>query len=124
MNLKQELGEKIKRIRKNRGLTQEQLAELIDISSRNLSNIELGQNFPKAETLEKILKSLNITTEELFANEHIKSSKELLENIYNYLDKVKSDNLKLEKIYKIIKFLVDEEWGMSLKIWKNNFVIK
>lgn len=53
MNLKQELGEKIKRIRKNRGLTQEQLAELIDISSRNLSNIELGQNFPKAETLEK-----------------------------------------------------------------------
>ena len=98
MNLKQELGEKIKRIRKNRGLTQEQLAELIDISSRNLSNIELGQNFPKAETLE-----------ELFANEHIKSSKELLENIYNYLDKVKSDNLKLEKIYKIIKFLVDEE---------------
>lgn len=114
MNLKQELGEKIKRIRKNRGLTQEQLAELIDISSRNLSNIELGQNFPKAETLEKILKSLNITTEELFANEHIKSSKELLENIYNYLDKVKSDNLKLEKIYKIVKFFVDEEWEINL----------
>ena len=109
MNLKQELGEKIKRVRKKRGLTQEQLAELIDISSRNLSNIELGQNFPKAETLEKILKSLDITTEELFAKEHIKSPKELLEIIYACLDNVKSDNLKLEKIYKIIKFFIDEE---------------
>ena len=109
MNLKQELGEKIKRVRKKRGLTQEQLAELIDISSRNLSNIELGQNFPKAEPLEKILKSLDITTEELFANEHIKSPKELLENIYACLDNVKSDNLKLEKIYKMIKFFIDEE---------------
>ena len=109
MNLTQELGEKIKRVRKKRGLTQEQLAELIDISSRNLSNIELGQNFPKAETLEKILKSLDITTEELFANEHIKSPKELLENIYACLDKLKSDNLKLEKIYKMIKFFIDEE---------------
>lgn len=109
MNLKQELGEKIKRVRKKRGLTQEQLAELIDISSRNLSNIELGQNFPKAETLERILKSLDITTEELFANEHIKSPKELLENIYACLDNVKSDNLKLEKIYKMIKFFIDEE---------------
>lgn len=53
MNIKQELGEKIKRERKKRGLTQEQLAEMVDISSRNLSNIEVGQNFPKAETLEK-----------------------------------------------------------------------
>ena len=42
MDLKKELGEKIKRFRKIRGLTQEQLAEMIDISARNLSNIEQG----------------------------------------------------------------------------------
>ncbi len=31
MDIKKELGEKIKRLRKIRGLTQEQLAEMIDI---------------------------------------------------------------------------------------------
>ena len=72
MNIKKELGEKIKRLRKSRGLTQEQLAELVDISSRNLSNIEQGISFAKAETLEKIIISLNTSTQELFANNHIK----------------------------------------------------
>lgn len=109
MNIKQELGEKIKRERKRQGLTQEQLAEMIDISSRNLSNIEIGQNFPKAETLEKILKSLNISTEDLFANDHIKNSEELLNSIDALLNNAKSDNSKLEKIYKIIKFLVEND---------------
>ncbi len=108
MNLKQELGEKIRRIRKQRGLTQEQLAEMIDITSRNLSNIELGISFPKSETLEKILKSLRITTQDLFANEHIKSNQELLEEIHKLLETAKNDNSTLGKIYKIIKDMLEE----------------
>ena len=79
MDIKKELGEKIKRLRKQNALTQEQLAEMIDISSRNLSNIEQGISFPKPETLEHILTSLNTTTQELFANEHIKTKEELVD---------------------------------------------
>lgn len=109
MNIKKVFGEKIKRIRKKKNLTQEQLAELIDISPRNLSKIEVGECFVKAETLEKLLKALDISTEELFANEHIKESEELLNLIYNILDKIKNDRKKLEKIYKITKFLIDED---------------
>ena len=109
MNIKKVFGEKVKRIRKKRNLTQEQLAELIDISPRNLSKIEVGDCFVKAETLEKLSKALDISTEELFANEHIKESEELLNLIYNILDKIKNDHKKLEKIYKITKFLTDED---------------
>lgn len=109
MNIKQELGEKIKRIRKKRGFTQEQLAEMIDISSRNLSNIEIGASFLKAETLEKLLIALNITTEELFANNHIKNKKELLADIYTYIDTLKNNSQKLEKAYKLIRFLTEDE---------------
>ena len=108
MNIKKELGEKIKRVRKNRGITQEQLAEMIDISPRSLSNIEVGGCFVKSETLEKIIEALNITTEELFANEHIKSNIELLKEIDIYLNKVKNDNKTLGKIYRILKCLVDD----------------
>lgn len=103
MDIKKELGEKIKRIRKQRGLTQEELSEMIDISSRNLSNIELGINFPKAETLEKIVSALNTSTEEIFANNHIKNNDEFLKYISDYIDKIKNDNEKLERLYSIIK---------------------
>ena len=108
MNIKQELGEKIKRLRKQRGLTQEQLAEMVDISPRNLSNIEVGVSFVKAETLEKIIYSLNVSTEELFANEHIKTNHELICEIDRYVNKVKDDNRSLEKIYRILKCLFED----------------
>lgn len=106
MNIKKELGEKIKRLRKKRGLTQELLAEMVEISPRNLSNIELGITFAKAETLEKIINSLNTSTEELFANEHIKTKTELLENINNYLSNIKDDKKMLELVYKILRDLI------------------
>ena len=108
MNLKKELGEKIKRVRKQRNLTQEELAEMIDISPRSLSNIEVGACFVKSETLEKIIGSLNITTEELFANSHIKTNHELICEIDKFINKIKDDTKTLEKVYKILKCLIDE----------------
>lgn len=106
MNIKRTFGEKIKRLRKKRGLTQEQLAEMIDIAPKNLSKIEVGSSFVTAETLEKLLVALNVTTEELFANEHIKESKELLAEIYTQLDKIKDNQQKLETVYKMIGFII------------------
>ena len=107
MNIKKEVGEKIKRLRKRNGLTQEQLAELVDISSRNLSNIEQGISFPKPETLENILISLHTTTQELFANEHIKSNQELIQCINEYINRIHDNREKLEQIYKIMRDLID-----------------
>ncbi len=103
MDIKKQLGEKIKRVRKTRNLTQEQLAEKIDISARNLSGIELGYYFPKAETLEKILKALNISLEEMFSNDHLKDKSELIKEINLYLNNFNQN--KIEYIYKIVKFL-------------------
>lgn len=108
MNIKKELGEKIKRIRRQRGLTQEQLAEMIDISSRNLSNIEVGNSFPKPETLEKLLKSMNISSQILFSNDSIKSDAELLEEINYLINNLEHDHATLERIYKVLKGLIEE----------------
>ena len=108
MNIKKEFGEKIKRMRKNRNLTQEQLAEMIDISPRNLSGIEVGANFVKAETLEKILTALNASMEDLFSTVEMKNNKELLANIIRDIKTVENDNLKLKRIYKMVKFFINE----------------
>ncbi len=108
MDVKKSFGEKVKRLRKKRNLTQEQLAEMIDISPRNLSKIEVGECFVKAETLERLLTALNVSTEELFANNHIKTNSELLEDINFYINTAKDDNKMLEKIYKILRDLVED----------------
>jgi transcriptional regulator with XRE-family HTH domain len=108
MDIKKELGEKIKRVRKLRNLTQEELAEMVDISPRSLSNIEVGTCFVKSETLEKIIDSLNITTEELFANDHIKTNQELICEIDKLINKAKKNTNTLEKIYRILRCIVDD----------------
>lgn len=109
MKLKKLLGERIKRLRKSRNLTQEQLAEMIDIAPRNLSRIEVGESFVTAETLEKLLFSLNVTAEELFAYEHIRETKELLVDIYTYLDTIKTNKSQVEKVYRAIKFVSEDK---------------
>ena len=53
VNVKKLLGNRIKEIRKERKITQEKLAELIDIEPNNVSKIENGKNYPSAENLAK-----------------------------------------------------------------------
>ena len=105
MGIKQELGQKIKILRKRKHITQEQLAEMVDISPRALSGIEVGEYYAKAETLDKIVEALNTTTEELFPNEHLADSKELYTYIIDKVSVMKDDNLKLQILYKVVKGL-------------------
>lgn len=48
MTIKKNLGNRIREIRISRSLTQEALAELVNISAKSLSQIELGNNFVSA----------------------------------------------------------------------------
>ena len=66
MDIKKRLGNKIREIRISRALTQEALAEKINLSSKSLRQIELGNNFDSSETLEEICSALNINPNVLF----------------------------------------------------------
>lgn len=55
----------IKENRIKKGYTQEQLAELIDISWRQLQRIEKNENNTKISTLKKIIRILNIPDEDI-----------------------------------------------------------
>lgn len=103
MDIKREIGNKIKRLRHKKGLTQEKFAEKINISTYTLIGIENGKNFMTAQTMEKIIDCLGITIEELFAAEHLKPTNELLKDIHTIIDRVKEDRDKIEEIYKVLK---------------------
>lgn len=107
MNIKKQLGAKIKRLRQKNGLTQEQFAEKIDIATRTLSGIETGENFVTAETLEKIFEALDVSSSELFAFDHIKPQEELVSEIIEDVQKLK-DRDKIETVYKIIKATIND----------------
>ena len=108
MGIKQEFGRKIKRMRINRGLTQEELAEAIEMSQRTLSGIETGENFVSAETIDKLLSALNTTSEELFATNHLRSEKELMNEINLKLKNISKDMYKLEIVYNVLKGLTKD----------------
>ena len=65
-NFKQGLGDNLKITRKARGITQEDLAGIIGIHSRQLSKIETGEHFPSCKTLEKLCMALDLSPKDLF----------------------------------------------------------
>lgn len=62
-----DLGQKIVSARKQKGLTQEQLAERTHITVRTIQRIENGQTTPRAYTLKTIAAALDTSFEELHA---------------------------------------------------------
>lgn len=62
---KNSFGQKLKQIRKAKNLTQAQLAELAGANEKHISKIETGVYFPTFNTLEKILKALDLTIEDI-----------------------------------------------------------
>lgn len=64
--LKIEFGKKLQTLRKEAGLTQEGLADKIDLTVESVSNIERGIFGPKFDNLEKIAKVLNLKVKGLF----------------------------------------------------------
>ena len=66
MNLKIILGKNIKFYRYKNRLTQEKLAEILDVSPNYIGRIERGQHNPSLEKITKIAYALNIEVFQLF----------------------------------------------------------
>lgn len=62
------IGKRIQEFRKKKGMTQEELSELIDISPHHLSALERGMYNIKLETLVKILNCLDCSADEVFCD--------------------------------------------------------
>jgi len=65
-DIKEIFAANLKEYRRKKGLTQEKLAEIADISLRYIAMLELGKSFPSGEMLEKIAIALDIQAFELF----------------------------------------------------------
>lgn len=64
--LRKQFGKKLRSIRKSRGMTQEEFAELLDISIDFLSLVERGLNAPSFESIEAFSITLGIPVRDFF----------------------------------------------------------
>jgi transcriptional regulator with XRE-family HTH domain len=64
--LRNNVGRRLRQIRRQKDITQEQLAEAVGVSAESISNIERGKNAPSFETLEKLAAVLEVEVGEFF----------------------------------------------------------
>lgn len=63
------LGEKIQKLRKQRGLSQEALAEKVTVTRQTISKWELGVSMPDIAKLGELSELLNVSIDEILGNE-------------------------------------------------------
>lgn len=68
-----ELHEKLQELRKSRGLTQEELAEVLYVSRTAVSKWESGRGYPSIDSLKAIASYFSVTIDELLSGEQLLS---------------------------------------------------
>ncbi|MDR0937251.1 MAG: helix-turn-helix domain-containing protein [Oscillospiraceae bacterium] len=73
------ISDNIKRLRRLRGLTQEALAEVLDVSAQSVSRWECGENFPDITLLPAIANFFDVSTDVLLGMDELRDTKRVEE---------------------------------------------
>lgn len=104
MNL-DNIGKFIKEMRKNKNLTQEELAEKLGVNNRTVSRWENGKNMPDISLYKPLCEVLGISIEEL-VNGELTNKKNISYSVEKaIINTVSSSKKEKSKMSKIIKFL-------------------
>lgn len=90
-----EFGKKVTFLRKEKGLTQKQLAEILNVSDKAVSRWESGKGYPEVTILPKLASALGVSVDELLSSDE--DAKE--ENYTQTVHAKKHNDVPLEKPY-------------------------
>ena len=103
------VGKQVVLLRKERDLTQAQLAERVGVATETVSRLERGVSVPSLKTLEAICNALHVTLEDFFAFELPQQSKGTT------LEK------ELAKVMVLLKSKKPDEIRVGYEVLKNVF---
>ena len=75
MDVKEKIASRIREIREEQGLTQEELAWKSDVNRTSMNHIENGRRNISVETLDKIVNGLDVTLSEFFDSSLFRNEK-------------------------------------------------
>ncbi|MGO4501044.1 helix-turn-helix domain-containing protein [Paenibacillus sp. 2RAB27] len=102
------IGERVRTIRKIKKLTQEQLGELAELQSSYIGGLERGERNVSLETVEKIIRALNMSQSEFFQFNEIGNSGKMAKSEFLevFTSELQTRNLEdLRKFYEIYKLI-------------------
>lgn len=80
---------RIRKIRIEKGISQQELANIANFSQSFLANVESGKKKPSLLTILRIAEALNVNPREFFSESHTESTKEEIKSqIINLLEKI------------------------------------
>ncbi|SJZ83264.1 DNA-binding transcriptional regulator, XRE-family HTH domain [Pilibacter termitis] len=94
-------GSNIARLRKEKNMTQKDLADKLGVNKQTISNIEKGEGYPTFKNLEKLSQILNANAIQLFGKPSeivVSDTPLILDRIDEYHDKIR-DVLQVEKVF-------------------------
>ena len=101
----QDFGRFISELRKEKGMTQLQLAEKLNVTDKAVSRWDTGKNFPDIEIFEDLSKILEVSVSELLEGKRIEKEDLITVSEENVVNQIKK-NKKHKRIYLIIIAIV------------------
>lgn len=117
------LGENIKKLRKDKNLSQEQLTEMLNVSRQAVSKWESGKTYPDIENLILLRNIFNVTLDDLIINDNKTKNEDTIElsklctNNYIEYDKDEEDD-ELSVNLMIGGFII----GIAIGLITDNFM--
>ncbi len=96
-----EFGKFLMTLRKEKGITQSQLAEKLNVTDKAVSRWETGRNYPDIETFERLAKIFEITVSELLEGRRIEKKQLISVSENQIVEQIKAKNRSSKK-YRII----------------------
>jgi len=105
------LGDRIRLLRKQGGLTINQLAEMAGMDSGFLNYIEHGKKSPSLDTLARIANALNVSPADLFAKQGFKAEDVFEHQVSNQIRAILNGKTQeeKEKFLAVLKSLKDKK---------------
>ncbi len=89
------MGQRISRLRKERGFTQEELAERMEITNSYLSNIERNRSIPSLEILIRLCTVLDVTPNDILLGVNYNSKEYLQSDLSSALEQCRPEEKRL-----------------------------
>ena len=121
-------GNLISQIRKEKGLTQMQLAQKLGVSNATISKWETAKGFPDISLIEPLAETLDISVSEILTGERFEKNDETEELLNDLVDLSINEQKRKEKIHNwiiaitvailyLIVSLITKRWEVTWIIW-------
>lgn len=119
-------SEKLKSLRKEKSLSQEQVAEKLNVSRQTISKYETGDATPDIKKLDEMVKLFNVSYDYLLGDVTVKEDKQVVKSTNNTIT-IKSSYSKTManyykfKINRVFRPKKDQPYGALIGVYKETF---